>query len=58
MPGESYQDMFARVASAYGDDDGHAQRIYDYISQALVHAGDAGAVATAAPTAACRSPAS
>ena len=32
MPGESYQDMFARVASAYADDDGHAQRLYDYIS--------------------------
>jgi ribonucleoside-diphosphate reductase alpha chain len=32
MPGESYQDMFARVASAYADDDEHAQRIYDYIS--------------------------
>src|SRR6187397_619394 len=32
LPGESYQDMFARVASAYADDDGHAQRIYDYIS--------------------------
>src|SRR5687768_1115650 len=24
--------MFARVASAYADDDGHAQRLYDYIS--------------------------
>jgi ribonucleoside-diphosphate reductase alpha chain len=33
MPGESYQDMFARVASAYGDDTAHAQRIYDYISK-------------------------
>ncbi len=32
MPGESYQDLFARVASYYGDDDGHAQRLYDYIS--------------------------
>ena len=32
LPGESYQDMFARVASAYADDEGHAQRIYDYIS--------------------------
>jgi ribonucleoside-diphosphate reductase alpha chain len=32
MPGESYQDMFARVASAYADDDQHAQRLYDYIS--------------------------
>jgi ribonucleoside-diphosphate reductase alpha chain len=33
MPGESYQDLFARVASFYGDDTQHAQRIYDYISQ-------------------------
>ncbi|SIS86891.1 ribonucleoside-diphosphate reductase subunit alpha [Insolitispirillum peregrinum] len=33
LPGESYQDLFARVASAYGDDDAHAQRIYDYISK-------------------------
>ncbi len=33
MPGESYQDLFARVASFYGDDSHHAQRIYDYISQ-------------------------
>ncbi|MBC9178466.1 ribonucleoside-diphosphate reductase subunit alpha [Pseudoroseomonas ludipueritiae] len=33
MPGESYQDLFARVASAYGDDTAHAQRIYDYISK-------------------------
>ncbi len=32
MPGESYQDLFARVASHYGDDSGHAQRIYDYMS--------------------------
>jgi ribonucleoside-diphosphate reductase alpha chain len=32
MPGESYQDMFARVASAYADNDAHAQRLYDYIS--------------------------
>ncbi|HEY2871529.1 MAG TPA: ribonucleoside-diphosphate reductase subunit alpha [Reyranella sp.] len=32
MPGESYQEMFARVASAYADDDAHAQRLYDYIS--------------------------
>ena len=32
LPGESYQDMFARVASAYADDDAHAQRLYDYIS--------------------------
>ena len=33
MPGESYQDLFARVASFYGDDRAHAQRIYDYMSR-------------------------
>ena len=33
LPGEDYQDLFARVASTYGDDDGHAQRIYDYLSK-------------------------
>ena len=33
MPGESYQDLFARVASSYGDDAAHAQRIYDYMSR-------------------------
>ena len=33
LPGESYQDMFARVAEAYCDDQDHAQRIYDYMSQ-------------------------
>ncbi|SCA57052.1 Ribonucleoside-diphosphate reductase [Candidatus Terasakiella magnetica] len=33
MPEESYQDLFGRVASAYGDDDAHAQRIYDYMSR-------------------------
>ncbi len=33
MPGEGYQDLFARVASRYGDDAAHAQRIYDYISR-------------------------
>jgi ribonucleoside-diphosphate reductase alpha chain len=33
LPGESYQDLFARVASAYGDDAAHAQRVYDYISR-------------------------
>jgi len=32
LPGESYQDMFARVASAYADDQAHAQRLYDYMS--------------------------
>ena len=33
LPGESYQDLFARVASAFGDDAAHSQRIYDYISR-------------------------
>jgi ribonucleoside-diphosphate reductase alpha chain len=33
LPGESYQDLFARVASAYADDQEHAQRLYDYISR-------------------------
>jgi len=33
LPGEGYQDLFARVASYYGDDAGHAQRMYDYISR-------------------------
>jgi len=32
LAGESYQDMFARVATAFCDDAEHAQRIYDYIS--------------------------
>lgn len=33
LPGEDYQDMFARVASAYSDDEAHAQRVYDYMSR-------------------------
>ncbi|MEO8812267.1 MAG: ribonucleoside-diphosphate reductase subunit alpha [Caulobacteraceae bacterium] len=33
LPGESYQDMFARVATAFADDADHAQRIYDYMSK-------------------------
>ncbi|AEG50794.1 ribonucleoside-diphosphate reductase, alpha subunit [Sphingobium chlorophenolicum L-1] len=33
LPGESYQDLFARVAAAYADDADHAQRVYDYISR-------------------------
>src|SRR5512142_276629 len=33
LPGESYQDLFARVAAAYSDDAAHAQRVYDYISK-------------------------
>ena len=31
-PNESYQDLFARVASTYADNNLHAQRIYNYIS--------------------------
>ncbi len=33
LPGESFQDLFARVAAAYADDAEHGQRIYDYISK-------------------------
>lgn len=33
MPGESYQDLFARVAAGFADDSAHAQRLYDYISK-------------------------
>ena len=33
MPGEEFQDLFARVASQYGDDQAHSQRIYDYMSK-------------------------
>ncbi|MBY8826820.1 ribonucleoside-diphosphate reductase subunit alpha [Hephaestia mangrovi] len=33
LPGESFQDLFVRVASAYADDQAHAQRLYDYISR-------------------------
>ncbi|WP_369765544.1 ribonucleoside-diphosphate reductase subunit alpha [Erythrobacter sp. SD-21] len=33
LPGESYQDLFARVADAFADDQDHAQRLYDYISR-------------------------
>ena len=32
MPGESFQDLFARVATHFADDSAHAQRLYDYIS--------------------------
>ena len=33
LPGETFQDLFVRVASAYADDAAHAQRLYDYISK-------------------------
>ena len=33
LAGETTQDLFARVARAYGDDAAHAQRLYDYMSK-------------------------
>ena len=36
MPEEDFQDLFARVATHYGDDSAHAQRLYDYISKLWV----------------------
>jgi ribonucleoside-diphosphate reductase alpha chain len=33
LKGESYQDMFARVATAFSDNAEHAQRVYDYMSK-------------------------
>ena len=33
MPGEEFQDLFARVAMHYADDSEHAQRLYDYMSR-------------------------
>lgn len=33
LAGESYQDMFARVSTAFSDDAEHAQRVYDYMSK-------------------------
>jgi ribonucleoside-diphosphate reductase alpha chain len=33
MPGEEFQDLFARVASQYGDNQAHAQRLYEYMSK-------------------------
>jgi len=33
MPEETYQELFARVASHYACDTAHAQRLYDYISR-------------------------
>ncbi|RMD65432.1 MAG: ribonucleoside-diphosphate reductase subunit alpha, partial [Alphaproteobacteria bacterium] len=33
LPGESFQDLFARVAAHFADDTAHAQRLYDAISR-------------------------
>ena len=32
LPGEEYQELFMRVAKYYSDDEAHAERIYNYIS--------------------------
>ena len=44
MPGEGYQDLFARVASFYGDDTGHAPAAVRLHQQAMADAGDPCAV--------------
>ena len=36
MDGESFQDLFARVAAHFADDSAHAQRLYDYVSKLWV----------------------
>lgn len=33
LPGESYQELFARVSAAFADDQAHANRLYDYMSR-------------------------
>ncbi len=33
LKGESFQDLFARVAKYYSDDEAHAERLYDYMSK-------------------------
>ena len=33
LPNEKPQDLFARVANTYGDNQEHAQRLYDYMSK-------------------------
>ena len=33
LPGETYQELFARVAGHFADNPAHAQRMYDYISR-------------------------
>ena len=55
LPGESYQDLFARVAAAYADDADHAQRVYDYISRLWFMPATPVLSATAGPAAAFRS---
>ena len=38
LPGESFQDLFARVGRAYADDTAHAERLYDYMARTLLKA--------------------
>ncbi len=57
MPNESYQDMFARVASAYADSDGRAQRLHDYLSS-LWFMPATPVLSNGGTSAVCRSPAS
>lgn len=33
QPGENFQDAFARVATAFSDDEDHAQRLYEYMAK-------------------------
>jgi ribonucleoside-diphosphate reductase alpha chain len=33
LENETFQELFARVAKYYADDEAHAQRLYDYISK-------------------------
>lgn len=33
LPGETYQELFLRVATYYGNDEAHSQRLYDYMSK-------------------------
>ena len=58
LPGESFQDMFARVSCAYADDVEPRPAPLRLHEPALVHAGDAGPVQWRHRRAACRSPAS
>ena len=44
LPGEGFQDLFARVASAYADDAGACAAPLRLYLEAVVHAGDAGSV--------------
>ena len=58
LPGESYQDLFARVASAYGDDAGMRSGIYDYICKLWFMPATPVLSQRRHRAAACRSPAS